>query len=119
MFLENYLLHFHIKLLNKYFCYVIVASEALWSRLKFLCDTALIFVIIHPYLNKWRIRNKTRSSQSKKKSTTILNCWMSLSERFNSLKKITCALLSAFGSIYLCEQIFSHMEHSILGPGIY
>ena len=29
--------------------------------------------------------------------------------------KIACALLSAFGSTYLCEQIFSHMKH-ILSP---
>ena len=36
-------------------------------------------------------------------------------ERFNCLKKITCALLSAFGSTYLCEQIFSYMKH-ILSP---
>ena len=37
---------------------------------------------------------------------------MSLPKRFNRLfKKIACALLSAFGSTYLCEQIFSHMKH--------
>ena len=58
-------------------------------------------------------KTKTRSSQSKEKSTTILNCWMSLPDRFNCLKKIACALLSAFGSTYLCEQIFSHMKHNI------
>ena len=40
---------------------------------------------------------------------------MSLPERFNCLKKIACALFSAFGSTYLCEQIFSHMKH-ILSP---
>ena len=40
---------------------------------------------------------------------------MSFPERFNCLKKIACALLSAFGSTYLCEQIFSHMNH-ILSP---
>ena len=42
---------------------------------------------------------------------------MSFPERFNCLKKIACALLSAFGSTYLCEQIFSHMKH-ILSPQI-
>ena len=58
---------------------------------------------------------KNLEYDSKEKSTTILNCWMSLPERFNYLKKITCPLLSAFGSTYLCEQIFSHMKH-ILSP---
>ena len=54
---------------------------------------------------------KNLEDDSKEKSTTILNCRMSLPERFNYLKKIACALLSAFHSIYLCEQIFSHMKH--------
>ena len=37
---------------------------------------------------------------------------MSLPKRFNRLfKKMACILLSAFGSTYLCEQIFSHMQH--------
>ena len=40
---------------------------------------------------------------------------MSFLERFNCIKKIACALLSAFGSTYLREQIFSHMKH-ILSP---
>ena len=40
---------------------------------------------------------------------------MSLSDRFNYLKKIACAMLSAFASTYFCEQIFSHMKH-ILSP---
>ena len=53
--------------------------------------------------------------KNKEKSITILNCWMSLPERFNYLMKIACDLLSAFGSTYLCEQIFSHMK-LILSP---
>ena len=40
---------------------------------------------------------------------------MSLPKRFNCLKKITCALLSALGSTYICAQTFSHIKH-ILSP---
>ncbi|CAM1319473.1 Uncharacterised protein r2_g2779 [Pycnogonum litorale] len=58
---------------------------------------------------------KNLEDDSMEKSNAILNCWMSLPERFNCLKKIACALLSAIGSTYLCEQIFSHMKH-ILSP---
>ena len=54
---------------------------------------------------------KNLKHDSKEKSTTILNCWMSLAERFNCLTKIACALLSTVGSTYLCEQFFSHMKH--------
>ena len=61
------------------------------------------------------LRTNLEDDYSKEKSTTILNCWMSLPERFNYLKKIACALFSAFGSTYLCEQMFSHMKH-ILSP---
>ena len=31
-------------------------------------------------------------------------------KKFSCLKKMAIALLSAFGSTYLCEQIFSHTE---------
>ena len=41
--------------------------------------------------------------------TSILTCWKSLPEKIDCLKKMTIALLSVFGSTYLCEQIFSHM----------
>ena len=58
---------------------------------------------------------KNLEDDSKEKSTTILNCWMSLPERCNYLMKIACALLSALGSTYLYEQNFSHMKH-ILSP---
>ena len=42
--------------------------------------------------------------------TSILTCWKSLPENFDCLKKIAVALLSVFGSTYLCEQIFSHIK---------
>ena len=39
---------------------------------------------------------------------------MSLPKRFNRLfKKIACALLSAFGTTYLCEQFFSPMKQIV------
>uniref|UniRef100_A0A1A8K9W9 HAT C-terminal dimerisation domain-containing protein n=1 Tax=Nothobranchius kuhntae TaxID=321403 RepID=A0A1A8K9W9_NOTKU len=44
----------------------------------------------------------------------IYSCWTSLPDRFNCLKNIAQALLTVFGSTYLCEQIFSHMK-SVLG----
>ncbi|CAM5166141.1 unnamed protein product [Eretmochelys imbricata] len=46
---------------------------------------------------------------------SILTCWTSLPVKFNCLKKITFEMLSAFGSTYLCEQVFSHMK-SVLCP---
>ncbi|XP_042891739.1 general transcription factor II-I repeat domain-containing protein 2A-like [Penaeus japonicus] len=48
-------------------------------------------------------------------AASILSCWTSLPDRFSSMKKVAFALLSAFGSTYQCEQIFSHMKH-ILNP---
>ncbi|KAJ3586605.1 hypothetical protein NHX12_013001 [Muraenolepis orangiensis] len=40
----------------------------------------------------------------------IFTCWISLLEKFSCLRKIALALLTVFGSTYLCEQIFSHMK---------
>ncbi|XP_036356482.1 uncharacterized protein LOC118762153 [Octopus sinensis] len=54
---------------------------------------------------------KTLGRSCLEKSVAIFNCWMSLFERFNSLKKISYA----FGSTYTCKQIFSHMK-SVLSP---
>jgi len=42
--------------------------------------------------------------------TNIIACWKSLPEKFDCLNKMAIALLSAFGSTYLCEEIFSHLE---------
>ena len=42
--------------------------------------------------------------------TSILTCWKSFPEKFDCLKKMAIALLSVFGSTYLCEQIFSHIK---------
>ena len=45
----------------------------------------------------------------------ILTCWASAPEKFSCLQDIALALLSVFGSTYLCEQVFSHMKH-VLNP---
>ena len=44
------------------------------------------------------------------KQINILTCWESLPVKPSCLKKMAIALLSAFGSTYLCEQTFSHMK---------
>jgi len=44
--------------------------------------------------------------------TNILTCWKSLPEKFDCLKKMAIALLSAFGSTYLREQMLSHEVYS-------
>ena len=54
------------------------------------------------------LRKLLKTIENKQKN--ILTCWESLPEKFSCLKKMAIALLSAFGSIYLCEQIFSHMK---------
>ena len=41
------------------------------------------------------------------KVAAIFNCWTSLLGSFICLKKVVFALLSAFGSIYTCEQVFT------------
>ncbi|XP_050730475.1 general transcription factor II-I repeat domain-containing protein 2-like isoform X3 [Eriocheir sinensis] len=48
-------------------------------------------------------------------AASILSSWTSLPDKFNCMKKVAFALLSAFGSTYQCEQIFSHMRH-VLNP---
>lgn len=48
---------------------------------------------------------KTLQGGCSETSTTILNCWCSLPDaKFSSLKKVACALISAFGSTYLCAR---------------
>ena len=54
------------------------------------------------------LRKSLETIENKQKS--ISTCWKSLLKKFSCLKKMAIALQSAFGSIYLCEQIFSHMK---------
>ncbi|XP_037802959.1 protein ZBED8-like [Penaeus monodon] len=44
-------------------------------------------------------------------AASILSCWTSLPDKFNCMKRVAFALLSAFGSTYQCEQILSHTKH--------
>ena len=54
------------------------------------------------------LRKSLETIENKYKN--ILTCWESLLEKFSCLKKMTIALVSAFGSTYLCEQTFSHIR---------
>ena len=58
---------------------------------------------------------KSLGNENVEISAAILNCWTSLPRSYTCLKKIAFALLSAFGSTYSCEQIFSHMK-AVLNP---
>jgi hypothetical protein len=58
---------------------------------------------------------KSLENENLEKSAAILSCWTSLPNYYICLKKIAFALLSAFGSTYSCEQIFSHMK-AVLNP---
>ena len=42
-------------------------------------------------------------------------CWASAPEKFSCLRNVALALLSFFGSTFLCKQIFSHMKY-VLSP---
>ena len=58
---------------------------------------------------------KTLEGNFLENSAAILNCWTSLPEAFTCLKNVAFSMLSAFGSTYTCEQIFSHMK-AVLSP---
>lgn len=46
-----------------------------------------------------------------KQGSCIFTCWTSLPEKFCCLKRVALALLTVFGSTYLCKHIFSHMNN--------
>ncbi|XP_070404771.1 general transcription factor II-I repeat domain-containing protein 2A-like [Nothobranchius furzeri] len=56
------------------------------------------------------LRQQLESTAVHDHGACIFSCWTSLPNRFNCLKNIAQALLTVFGSTYLCEQIFSHMS---------
>nr|XP_054590733.1 SCAN domain-containing protein 3-like [Nothobranchius furzeri] len=56
------------------------------------------------------LRQQLESTAVHDHGACIFSCWTSLPDRFNCLKNIAQALLTVFGSTYLCEQIFSHMK---------
>ncbi|KAK1902250.1 General transcription factor II-I repeat domain containing protein 2 [Dissostichus eleginoides] len=61
------------------------------------------------------LRKQLETTARHDHSTCIFTCWISLPEKFSCVRKIALALLTVFGSTYLCEQIFSHMK-SVLSP---
>ncbi|BFZ03926.1 hypothetical protein BsWGS_06965 [Bradybaena similaris] len=67
------------------------------------------------WTSKFAELRKSLEDENLEKSGAILNCWTSLPSSFICLKKVAFALLSAFGSTYSCEQIFSHMK-AVLSP---
>ena len=61
------------------------------------------------------LRQQLESTPVQQHGACILACWASVPAKFDCLKKIALALLTVFGSTYLCEQVFSHMK-SVLRP---
>ena len=61
------------------------------------------------------LRQAIETVDRKNRSKLILQCWTSLPDTFGDHKDVAKALLSVFGSTYLCEQIFSHMNF-VLSP---
>ena len=61
------------------------------------------------------LRKQLETTAAQDHGTFIFTCWTSLPEKFNCLRNVALALLTVFGSTYLCEQIFSHMK-SVLSP---
>jgi hypothetical protein len=67
------------------------------------------------WVSKFVDLRKLLETVEEKNDTVILECWESLPNKFSCLKNVAMALLSVFGSTYMCEQIFSHMRF-ILSP---
>ncbi|XP_065148348.1 general transcription factor II-I repeat domain-containing protein 2-like [Paramisgurnus dabryanus] len=61
------------------------------------------------------LRKELETTAGNNQGSCIFTCWASLPEKFCCLKRLALALLTVFGSTYLCEQIFSHMN-SVLSP---
>ncbi|XP_074847014.1 general transcription factor II-I repeat domain-containing protein 2A-like isoform X1 [Carettochelys insculpta] len=60
--------------------------------------------------SKFRDLRRTLESTKGDHGVSIMACWNSLPVKFDCLKKVAFALLSAFGSTYLFEHIFSHVK---------
>ena len=67
------------------------------------------------YGTKFSELRKSIELSNDDQATLILECWDSLPSKFRTLERIAKAFLSAFGSTYVCEQIFSQMKN-ILSP---
>uniref|UniRef100_UPI00358FAF2C general transcription factor II-I repeat domain-containing protein 2-like n=1 Tax=Myxine glutinosa TaxID=7769 RepID=UPI00358FAF2C len=61
------------------------------------------------------LRKQLETTAVQDHGTCIFTCWTSVPKKFSCLWNFALALLSVFGSTYLCEQIFSHMKN-VLSP---
>uniref|UniRef100_UPI00358FEE4E general transcription factor II-I repeat domain-containing protein 2-like n=1 Tax=Myxine glutinosa TaxID=7769 RepID=UPI00358FEE4E len=61
------------------------------------------------------LRKQLETTAVQDHRTCIFTCWTSVPKKFSCLWNVALALLSVFGSTYLCEQIFSHMKN-VLSP---
>ncbi|XDV12097.1 hypothetical protein PO909_000834 [Leuciscus waleckii] len=61
------------------------------------------------------LRKQLETAARHDHGTCIFTCWISVPDKFCCLRKIALALLTVFGSTYLCEHIFSQMK-SVLSP---
>ncbi|XP_071041894.1 uncharacterized protein [Parasteatoda tepidariorum] len=57
------------------------------------------------FQHKWSALNNLE-----KEDMTIFNAWNSIPDSYDQLKKLAFAVLSLFGSTYICEQSFSSMN---------
>lgn len=61
------------------------------------------------------LRKQLETTAVQHHGARILTCWTSAPEKFSCLRDIALALLTVFGSTYLCEHVFSHMKN-VLSP---
>ncbi|CAJ1050783.1 hypothetical protein NHX12_019613 [Xyrichtys novacula] len=54
------------------------------------------------------LREELETTEDKNHGTCIYACWKSVPDKFCCFKNVALALLSVFGSTYLCGQVFSH-----------
>ncbi|KAJ8048208.1 General transcription factor II-I repeat domain-containing protein 2A [Holothuria leucospilota] len=63
------------------------------------------------------LRIELETTAVKHHGACTYTCWTSVPQKFCCLKNVAMALLSVFGSTYLCERIFSHMK-DVLSPSL-
>ena len=83
---------FHMQLID-------LRSSVLWTSNSVLWTSKFV-----------ELRQAIKTVDRKNRSKLILQYWASLPNIFDDLKNVAKALLSVFGSTYLCKQIFSHMK---------
>ncbi|KAG7174378.1 hypothetical protein Hamer_G003317 [Homarus americanus] len=84
-----------------------------WMKIGDLEMQLIDFKLFSLWVVKFTELRKTLETTASDHEVSILSCWTSLPEKFDCMKKDAFAL-SPFGTTYLCEQIFSHVN--ILNP---